>query len=240
MRPEGKTIRRNFGFSVTAQVAKLIWFNFSKAFSCLVGWTLTIVSKNSSFCCHFTELWSKFTFLNTSNAILITISSVFITSDYVITIWHSHLHVLISDLIQSKSKLFCNMKHLQAPVNPNCYLMDDHDSSMRHPWLMEPHAQNHYILAEPKGNINKTADNHRNFFRFLTLLNVPFRSMKAFSWKRLPSANFDNFSKLKIFWFPQITLNSHEKKTFSWEKYHLTGILQQICKLYQFWKNQVF
>ena len=32
-------------------------------------------------------------------------SSVLITSDYVITIWYSHLHMLISELIQSELAL---------------------------------------------------------------------------------------------------------------------------------------
>ena len=45
-------------------------------------------------------------FLKTQERILTTTSSVFIISDYVITIWYSHLHVLISELIQSKSALF--------------------------------------------------------------------------------------------------------------------------------------
>ena len=42
-------------------------------------------------------------FFNTNKALLITPECVLITSDYVITIWHSHLQVLISELIQSKS-----------------------------------------------------------------------------------------------------------------------------------------
>ena len=58
-----------------------------------------------SFCWSFTEYSGMFTFLNTRNAILMTTSSVFITSDYVITIWYSYLHVLMSEIIQSKSAL---------------------------------------------------------------------------------------------------------------------------------------
>ena len=44
-------------------------------------------------------------FVNTKNAILMTSLCVFITSEYVITFWYCHLHVLISELIQSKSAL---------------------------------------------------------------------------------------------------------------------------------------
>ena len=44
-------------------------------------------------------------YLNTKNAILMTTSSVFITSDNVITIWYSHLHVSISELNESESAL---------------------------------------------------------------------------------------------------------------------------------------
>ena len=44
-------------------------------------------------------------FLNTKNAVLMTTASVFITSEYVITIWYSHLIVLISELTQCKSAL---------------------------------------------------------------------------------------------------------------------------------------
>ena len=51
------------------------------------------------------NIGEKLLFLNTRNAILMTTSSVFITFDYVIIIWYSHLHVLISELIQSKSAL---------------------------------------------------------------------------------------------------------------------------------------
>ena len=43
------------------------------------------------FCRHFTDYWGKITLLNTKNAILMNTSSVSISSDYVITIWYSHL-----------------------------------------------------------------------------------------------------------------------------------------------------
>ena len=61
-------------------------------------------SKVPQFLCHFAEIWGKITFFNTRNAILMTTSRVFIT-EYVITIWYSLLHVIISELIQSKSAL---------------------------------------------------------------------------------------------------------------------------------------
>ena len=39
------TSTRKFGFSVTAQATKLIWFKFSKSFSRLVVWSFEIISK---------------------------------------------------------------------------------------------------------------------------------------------------------------------------------------------------
>ena len=52
----------------------------------------------------FCRVLVKFTFFfKTSTAILMTTLCVFNISDYVITFWYSHLHVLISELIQSKS-----------------------------------------------------------------------------------------------------------------------------------------
>ena len=61
------------------------------------------ISKKSSFCCHFTKHWRKFTFLNNRNAFLLITSKVFIFSEYVITTLFSHRHVLSSELLQSKT-----------------------------------------------------------------------------------------------------------------------------------------
>ena len=71
------TISRMLGFSVTAQVTELVWFNFSKTFSCLVGSPLKIISENSSICCHITEYSGKYTFFENEVFILMTTSSVF-------------------------------------------------------------------------------------------------------------------------------------------------------------------
>ena len=54
---EDTTNTQNFGTFVTARVNKLIWFNFSNAFFPVLGWNFKIISKNSSFCCHFAEYW---------------------------------------------------------------------------------------------------------------------------------------------------------------------------------------
>ena len=95
------------GFSVMAQITKLIWFTFSKTFSRLLRWAFKILSKKFSFCCHFTVYGGNLHFLKTTNALLMTIScrSVLINSHYVITIWYSHLYVLIFELIRNKSLL---------------------------------------------------------------------------------------------------------------------------------------
>ena len=50
---------RKFGFSVTAQLTKLIGFKFSKTFSRLVGWTFKIISRNLSFRYHFGGNWGN-------------------------------------------------------------------------------------------------------------------------------------------------------------------------------------
>ena len=68
-------------------------------------WNFKIVSKNLSFRCLFADFLAKFIFFNTRNAIWTTNSCIFFTSDYVVTIWYSYLHELISELIHSKSAL---------------------------------------------------------------------------------------------------------------------------------------
>ena len=76
-----------------------------KNYSRLVGWNFRTISEQLNFCCHLTKIWGKFTIFNTRDSILMANSIVFITPDYVITIWYSHLLVLISELNQSKSVL---------------------------------------------------------------------------------------------------------------------------------------
>ena len=73
-------------FSVTAHVTKPMWFNFSKTFSRLVGLTFEIISKSSSFCCHFIEYWGELTFFEKKNGYSTDHFNRFITSEYGITI----------------------------------------------------------------------------------------------------------------------------------------------------------
>ena len=100
------TVRKDYDLKfwvfVTAQVTKPMWFNFCKMFSRLVGSNFKNISKK---CVFVVILLNIYLFFNTRNAILMTTSCIFVTSDYVITIWYSHLHVSISELIQSKSAL---------------------------------------------------------------------------------------------------------------------------------------
>ena len=51
------------GFSVTAQITKLIWFNFSKPFSHLVGWTFKIIFWKIEFLLLFYRILRKVYFL---------------------------------------------------------------------------------------------------------------------------------------------------------------------------------
>ena len=51
------------------------------------------------------RILGNFTFFEYEEWFLMINSFVFITSDYVITFWYSHLHVLISELTQNKSAL---------------------------------------------------------------------------------------------------------------------------------------
>ena len=53
---------RTFGFFVTAQPRKQIWFNFSKAFSRLVGWTFLIIREKIEFSLSFCKSLEKFIF----------------------------------------------------------------------------------------------------------------------------------------------------------------------------------
>ena len=62
--------------------------------------------------------------------------------------------------------------------------------------------------------INETANHHRHIFLPLALQQIPFRRMKAFFQKISPTANFYNFSKLKIF------LVLAENPQFRWENRH--------------------
>ena len=52
-----------FGFIVTAQVTKQIWFNFSKPFLRLEGWLFKIIPRNLSFWCEFAEFRGNLPFL---------------------------------------------------------------------------------------------------------------------------------------------------------------------------------
>ena len=63
----------------------------------------------------FQNFWGNLRFMNTRNAILMTNLCVSITSYYVITIWYSHPHVLISELIHSKSALDKGCSALKIP-----------------------------------------------------------------------------------------------------------------------------
>ena len=72
-----------------------------------------IILKILSFAVILQKIGDIYIFFNTRNVILMTISCVIITSDYVIAISYSHLHLLLSDLIQSKSAL-----------NQRCFIAD--------------------------------------------------------------------------------------------------------------------
>ena len=62
--------------------------------------------EKNEFLLSFCRAWENFTFFfDNRNAILMTTSCVFKISDYVITFWYSHLHVLTSELIQTKLAL---------------------------------------------------------------------------------------------------------------------------------------
>ena len=91
-------INLNFWFIVTNQVTKQIWFNFSKTFSRLIGWIFKDISESCVFAGILQNIWRNLHFSNRRNVILMTTSSV-------VTIWYSHLPVLISELIQSKSAM---------------------------------------------------------------------------------------------------------------------------------------
>ena len=54
-----KPTTRKVAYSAKTQVTKLIWFNFSKAFSHVVGWTFKLIWNSLSFWCHFTEDWGN-------------------------------------------------------------------------------------------------------------------------------------------------------------------------------------
>ena len=52
--------------------------------------------------------------------------------------------------------------------------------------------------------MNKTADHHRHIFNPPNMQKIPFRRMKAFVFQNiLSSENFDNFPKIKFYWFLQ-------------------------------------
>ena len=55
-----------------------------------------------------------------------TTSCIIITSDYVITIWSSHIHVLISDLIHSKSALNQRCSALKTQCFRATKISDEH------------------------------------------------------------------------------------------------------------------
>ena len=59
-----------------------------------MGSTFKIISKKIAFAFFLQNLGEIYNFFSTRNAILMTTSCVFITSEYVITFWYSHLHVL--------------------------------------------------------------------------------------------------------------------------------------------------
>ena len=67
----------------------------------LKKWVLTVTLQN---------IGEKYIFFNTRNAILRTISCFFDTSNNVIRFWFSDLHVIISELIHSKSALIQRWK----------------------------------------------------------------------------------------------------------------------------------
>ena len=63
--------------------------------------------------------------------------------------------------------------------------------------------------------INKTAGHNQDIYRPLTLLNIPFRTMKAFSRKKYYLQQIlIFFPKLKFFWFLHKTFISGEKRHF--------------------------
>ena len=89
--------------------------------------------KNLSFCCYSTKYWRNLHFLNARNDIAITTSCVFITSDYVITVWYFPLDVLISELIQSESAL----NQLCSALKTQCF------------WAKKISAEQSWTRAEP-------------------------------------------------------------------------------------------
>ena len=102
-RAKDKTKSRKFGYFVTAQVTKMIWFKFSKAFSRLVAWVSKFITKILSSFGQFIEYWGTFTLYWIRGCHSFDQFKRFVTSNYAITTWDNHLNVRISKLIQIKS-----------------------------------------------------------------------------------------------------------------------------------------